>query len=160
MTSSILTEKVIDVLRLTKINLILPLFFLITGCATGQLYQDVTFNDLSSADGRIYFYRNKAAGFGSGIRPPINIDGITVGKAISGGFFYVDRPQGLYNVSVKSDLQEKVLTIDLKRGQTYYVQLKTKIGLVTYRVVPELVDSSKGQLEIQACKLDNGINND
>lgn len=147
-------------LKTTKIKLILPLLFLITSCATGQLYQDVTFKELSSADGRIYFYRNLAGGFGSGIRPPINIDGITVGRAMSGGFFYVDRPQGIYNISVKSDLQEKVVTIDLKRGQTYYVQLKTRVGLVTYRVIPEVVDPSKGQQEIQACKLDNGIDNE
>ena len=147
-------------LKSTKIKFILPLLFLITSCATGQLYQDVTFKDLSSADGRIYFYRNKAGGFGSGIRPPINIDGITVGRAISGGFFYVDRPQGMYNISVKSDLQERVVTIDLKRGQTYYVQLQTRMGLVTGRIIPEVVDSSKGQQEIQACKLDNGIDNE
>ena len=147
-------------LKSTKIKFILPLLFLITSCATGQLYQDVTFKDLSSADGRIYFYRNKAGGFGSGIRPPINIDGITVGRAISGGFFYVDRPQGIYNISVKSDLQERVVTIDLKRGQTYYVQLQTRMGLMTGRIIPEVVDSSKGQQEIQACKLDNGMDNE
>ena len=159
MTSSILAAKVSIMLKSTKIKFILPFVFLITSCATGQLYQDVTFKDLSSADGRIYFYRNKAGGFGSGIRPPINIDGITVGRAISGGFFYVDRPEGLYNVSVKSDLQEKVVGINLKRGQSVYVQLKTRMGLMTGRIIPEVVDSSKGQQEIQACKLDNGMDN-
>lgn len=143
----------------TKIKtiLLLPLLFLLASCATGQLYQDVVIKDVSDNEGRIYFYRNKAAGFGSGIRPPINVDGVTVGRAISGGFFYIDRPQGAYNISVKSDLQEKVITINLKQGETYYVQLKTRMGLMTGRILPELVDSSKGQLEIQSCKLDNGI---
>ena len=143
----------------TKIKtiLLLPLLFLLASCATGQLYQDVVIKDVSDNEGRIYFYRNKAAGFGSGIRPPINVDGVTVGRAISGGFFYIDRPQGTYNISVKSDLQEKVITINLKQGETYYVQLKTRMGLMTGRILPELVDSSKGQLEIQSCKLDNGI---
>ena len=140
-----------------KIKLLLPLLFLLASCATGQLYQDVVIKDVSDNEGRIYFYRNKAAGFGSGIRPPINVDGVTVGRAISGGFFYIDRPQGAYNISVKSDLQEKVITINLKQGETYYVQLKTRMGLMTGRILPELVDSSKGQLEIQSCKLDNGL---
>tara|TARA_Y100000590_G_scaffold467890_1_gene648443 strand:+ start:1378 stop:1815 length:438 start_codon:yes stop_codon:yes gene_type:complete len=137
--------------------ILLPLLFLLASCATGQLYQDVVIKDVSDNEGRIYFYRNKAAGFGSGIRPPINVDGVTVGRAISGGFFYIDRPQGAYNISVKSDLQEKVITINLKQGETYYVQLKTRMGLMTGRILPELVDSSKGQLEIQSCKLDNGL---
>ncbi len=143
----------------TKIKrlIVLPLLFLLASCATGQLYQDVVIKDVSDNEGRIYFYRNKAAGFGSGIRPPINVDGVTVGRAISGGFFYIDRPQGAYNISVKSDLQEKVITINLKQGETYYVQLKTRMGLMTGRILPELVDSSKGQLEIQSCKLDNGL---
>ena len=140
-----------------KIKLLLPLLFLLASCATGQLYQDVVIKDVSDNEGRIYFYRNKAAGFGSGIRPPINVDGVTVGRAISGGFFYIDRPQGTYNISVKSDLQEKVITINLNQGETYYVQLKTRMGLMTGRILPELVDSSKGQLEIQSCKLDNGL---
>ena len=137
--------------------ILLPLLFLLASCATGQLYQDVVIKDVSDNEGRIYFYRNKAAGFGSGIRPPINVDGVTVGRAISGGFFYIDRPQGAYNISVKSDLQEKVITINLNQGETYYVQLKTRMGLMTGRILPELVDSSKGQLEIQSCKLDNGL---
>jgi|TARA_B110000263_G_C15031557_1_gene384247 hypothetical protein len=143
--------------KIIKIKLLLPFVFLLTSCATGQIYQDVTFKERSENDGRIYFYRNKAGGFGSGIRPPINIDGLTVGRAISGGFFYVDRPQGAYNISVKSDIKENVVSINLKGGETYYVQLKTRMGLMTARIIPEVVDSLKGQQEIQACKLDNGL---
>jgi len=140
-----------------KTTLLLPLLLLVTSCATGQLYQDVVIKDVSDNEGRIYFYRNKAAGFGSGIRPPINVGGVTVGRAISGGFFYIDRPQGIYNISVKSDLQEKVVTVNLKQGETYYVQLQTRMGLMTGRILPVVVDSSKGQREIESCKLDNGL---
>tara|TARA_B100000427_G_scaffold61545_1_gene48537 strand:- start:242 stop:715 length:474 start_codon:yes stop_codon:yes gene_type:complete len=157
LTYGAVIEKVTIMNARMKIKLLLPLLFLLASCATGQLYQDVVIKDVSDNEGRIYFYRNKAAGFGSGIRPPINVDGVTVGRAISGGFFYIDRPQGAYNISVKSDLQEKVITINLKQGETYYVQLKTRMGLMTGRILPELVDSSKGQLEIQSCKLDNGL---
>jgi|TARA_B100000959_G_C14882327_1_gene583105 hypothetical protein len=140
-----------------KIKLLLPLLFLLASCATGQLYQDVVIKNVSDNEGRIYFYRNKAAGFGSGIRPPINVGGVTVGRAISGGFFYIDRPEGVYNISVKSDLQEKVVTVNLKQGEVYYVQLQTRMGLMTGRILPVVVDSSKGQSEIESCKLDNGL---
>ena len=128
--------------------------FVLGGCATGQLYQEVNIPSVSPDEGRLYFYRKIAAGFGSGIRPPININGLTVGRAISGGFFYVDRPEGFYQISVKSDLKERNVSIDLKNGEEHYINLQTKVGLMTYRVIPVLVDPEKGKRDIQDCKFD------
>ena len=140
--------------KVKKISIGLCFLFVLGGCATGQLYQEVNIPSASSDEGRIYFYRNKAAGFGSGIRPPINVNGLTVGRAISGGFFYIDRPEGFYQVSVKSDIKERNVAIDLKKGEEYYINLQTKVGLATYRVIPVLVGPEKGKREIQNCKFD------
>tara|TARA_B100001146_G_scaffold48609_1_gene41972 strand:- start:652 stop:1089 length:438 start_codon:yes stop_codon:yes gene_type:complete len=140
--------------KVQKIGFGLYFLFVLGGCATGQLYQEVNIPSVSPDEGRIYFYRNKAAGFGSGIRPAINVNGLTVGRAISGGFFYVDRREGFYQISVKSDLKENVVSIDLKNGEERYINLQTKVGLMTYRVVPVLVGPEKGFREMQDCKFD------
>ena len=53
-----------------------------------------------------------------------------------------------------SPLKENVVSIDLKNGEERYINLQTKVGLATYRVIPVLAGPEKGKREIQNCKFD------
>jgi hypothetical protein len=99
--------------------------------------------------GRIYFYRTYM--MGAAVQPSIYLNGEAVGKAVPGGFWYVDRPSGNYEVSATTEMENK-LTFTLERAQTRYVRLDMSIGLFVGHVVPKLIDEKDGAEEIQKTK--------
>ncbi|MFP6853009.1 MAG: DUF2846 domain-containing protein, partial [Pseudomonadales bacterium] len=83
-----------------KLSLSLVLFLVMTGCATGQLYNKELLPTLSADDeGRVFVYRT--AIMGTGIRPDISVDGKIIGKAVAGGYFFADLPAGKHTLQVE-----------------------------------------------------------
>lgn len=122
----------------------------VSGCATGPKYSEVknTIPKLSSDNGRIYFYRPTNMGFGSGIQPSVNLDGKVVGESKPGGFFFVDAAPGNHEVALSTEVEKK-LTFTLDKGQERCVRMAVGLGVVVYRVYPELADPQQCQSEIK-----------
>ena len=131
-----------------KIFLILFVAF-IAGCATGPKYTDIqaTIPDIEYEKARIYFYRS-ANMFGSGIQPTVNLNGEKVGESTPGGFFFVDRAPGDYEVVLSTEVEKK-LTFELDNGEKKYVRMTVGLGVIVYRVYPELIDQAEALAEIQ-----------
>lgn len=130
------------------------LVLLVAGCATGPAYKDVagTFPPVASSNGRIYFYRT--AMMGAAVQPQVKLNGDVVGKAVPGGFFYVDRPAGDYTVVTETELK-KTLTFHLDAGQVRYVRLDLSMGVFVGHVYGELVDPTEAQPQLATTKWDS-----
>ena len=122
---------------------------LLAACASGPKYKEVqsAIPALAPDQGRIYFYRS-ANIFGSGIQPSVVLGGEKVGDATPGGFFFLDRKPGNYEVVLSTEVDRK-LTFTLAKGQEQYVRMSVTLGVIVYRVYPELVDAATGKSEIQ-----------
>ena len=121
---------------------------LLGGCATGPKYGEVkqSIPSLKQAEGRIFFYRSGNP-FGSAIQPSVMLNGNKVGDSAPGGFFFVDTKPGPMEVTLSTEVDRKA-TFTLTAGQVRYVRMSVGLGVIVYRVYPELVDDSVGQGEI------------
>jgi hypothetical protein len=127
---------------------VVTLLFL-SGCASGPKYSEVaaSFPGIKSGEGRIYFYRD-ANVFGSAIQPDVQLNGEAVGSSIPGGFFFVDRAPGDYEAVLSTEVDRK-LTFVLASGEEKYVKMSVTLGVIVYRVFPELVDPDIGRVAIR-----------
>lgn len=133
-----------------SIGIILIIYSVLAGCtATGTKYteMDSSLPSIESGMGRIFFYR-PGKFWGGGIRPKVWLNGEVIGESTPGGFFYVDNKPGDYQVSLTSEV-EKSLTFTLDEGQTRYVRLSVGMGVLVYRVYPELKDESEALPELE-----------
>src|ERR1700686_5101650 len=97
-----------EMLRAVDAFSILAAGMLLAACASGPKYSDVksSIPPLSSDQGRVYFYRSNSM-MGSAIQPSIMLNGEKVGDSKPGGFFYVDRPPGNYEVVCGTEVERK-----------------------------------------------------
>ncbi len=100
---------------------------------------------LTPDKGRIYFYRS--AIFGLAVQPEIRLNNETVGRAVPGGFFFVDRPRGNYEASTTTEVETK-LAFPLMGGETKYIRVGITLGLVVAHMQFELVDKSVAEAEL------------
>lgn len=121
---------------------------LLSACASGPRYADIakTFPAVAADQGRIWFYRSGIM-FGAGIQPSVLLNGVKVGDSVPGGFFYVDRPKGDYEVLLSTEVDRKV-TFTLEPREERYIRMTVGLGVIVYRVYPELVDPVEGRKEI------------
>lgn len=128
---------------------------LMTGCASGPRFNDVkaTFPAVEPDTGRIYFYRDSAAG--AAVQPSVKLNDERVGVAKPKGFFYVDRAPGTYEVSTTTEVKRS-LSLTLDKGETRYVRFNIAIGFFVGHVYPELVENNVGEQEISNCKYIGG----
>ena len=121
---------------------------LLAACASGPKHKEIqaSIPALGADQGRIYFYRS-ANIFGSGIQPSVMLNGDKVGESVPGGFFFIDRAPGNYEVLLSTEVDRK-LTFTLSRGQEQYVRMSVGLGAIIYRVHPELVDAATAKTEI------------
>jgi hypothetical protein len=124
-----------------------------TGCASGQLFIKEQLPHLSAVDeGRVFVYRKAAGGFGSGIRPDISVDGQIIGRAVSGGYFFVDLPEGRHIIQVEQKMFSPEVAFDLKPGEEKYIKLRIVPGVFKGHISPILVDNTTGESEIRNTK--------
>ncbi len=86
---------------------------------------------------------------GAAIQPNIMLNGEKVGDSKPGGFFYVDRAPGNYEVVCGTEVDRKA-TFVLASGQERYIKTTISMGLMVGHVTPELVDSAEGMGAIQS----------
>jgi len=120
-----------------------------SGCASGPKYSEVedSIPAIESGQARIFFYRH-ANVFGSAIQPQVRLDGEAVGSSVPGGFFFVDRPPGSHEVVLSTEVERK-LTFVLAPAEEKFVKMSVTLGVIVYRVFPELVDPEIGRAAIQ-----------
>jgi hypothetical protein len=121
---------------------------LLSACASGPKFGEVekTFPQVAAGQGRIWFYRSGIM-WGAGIQPSVNLNGVQVGDSVPGGFFYVDRPAGNYEVLLSTEVDRK-LTFTLEPLQERYIRMTVGLGAIIYRVYPELIDPAEARKEI------------
>ncbi len=121
---------------------------LLAACASGPKHAEIqsSIPALKASEGRLYVYRSGTM-MGAGIQPNVVINGKVAGESKPGGFFFVDLPPGTVEVLTSTEVEKK-LTLTLDAGQTRYVRTSVGLGVLVYRVYPELVDDKVGAKEI------------
>ena len=121
----------------------------LAGCATGPKFAEVksAIPALSTDSGRVFFYRS-ANPIGSGIQPDVKLNGKVVGSSKPGGFFFVDVPPGDYEIVLSTEIDKK-LTLALAKGQQRCVRMSVGLGVIVYRVYPELTERAVCDSEIE-----------
>jgi Protein of unknown function (DUF2846) len=121
----------------------------LTGCAaSGPKLAEMqsSMPTLKADQGRVYFYR--ASGLvGAGLQPSVMLDGSAVGDSKPGGFFYVDTNAGSHEAVTSTEVSNKV-TFALDKGEVKYVRTKATMGVLVYRIVPELVGQDEAKKEM------------
>jgi len=121
-------------------------------CAGGPSYAEAksTLPPIAKGKGRVFVYR--AGSFGLAYKPTVQIDNQDAGTLYAQGFFYSDQTPGNRSVSIHTEANH-VNTVSVKAGQPSFVQCKTYPGFLTPHFIPNQVDHSTGEAEIQDCKL-------
>jgi len=119
------------------------------GCATGG----TKFSEMRTASprlqggyARIYFYRSGTP-VGVAVQPSIKINGTEVGTAIPGGFFFVDRAVGKYEITATTEVEEKI-NVALAPGETKYVQFYLTPGILVGHANLNVVSREKAESEM------------
>ena len=120
-------------------------------CASGPTYDALHASEppVAADSARIYFYR-AAEMAGSAVQPSVKINGETVGDAVPGGYFYVDRPAGTYEISTSTEVKEAI-SVTVKPGETRYVKFTISMGLFVGHVSPQLIWPEQAVAELAAC---------
>jgi Protein of unknown function (DUF2846) len=124
-------------------------FIALGGCATGGIkYTEMRSASprLQSGHARIYFYRSGTP-VGVAVQPDIKINGESVGTAIPGGFFFVDRRPGKYEITATTEVEEKV-SVTLAAGETKYVQFYLTPGIFVGHANLNVVSKEKAESEM------------
>ena len=126
-----------------RIGSILIALGFLAGCASGPKYSQVqeSIPKLKANDSRIFFYREKSA-FGAVAQPTIRVNEESVGRAKPGGFFFIDKAPGTYEISTRTEVK-RTLELTLQPGQTQYVKTEPSLGFLVGRLTP--VSVSVGQ---------------
>jgi len=136
-------------MNMRKLQL-LGLAFLVSlaaGCATGPKFNTVESGlaPLAAGKSRIFIYRPSS--LVAVITPDILLNVTVVGTAVSYGVFFVDRDPGNMEVITGSEVDRK-LTFTTEAGDTRYVRLAVGLGVLVYRIIPELVDAAEARKEM------------
>ena len=135
-----------------SMNLLKPLLLasivVLAGCASGVKHKDMaaSITTIPVDQGRLYFWRSSSM-LGAAIQPGIMLDGKRVGESKPGGFFYVDAPAGNHEVMMTTEVEKK-LTFTLDKGETKYVKSAVGLGLIVYRIYPELAGKEESLKEL------------
>lgn len=96
-------------------------FIIMQGCASGgPTYATVSKNlpEIANSSGRIFFYRD-SKNQASLIQPNLYVDGQSIGSSVSGGFYYLDKPAGIYEIKCSSSK----ISLRVEAGKTYYIEM-------------------------------------
>src|SRR6266702_3328907 len=104
---------------LNSVLLIGSLVVWATGCATGPSYPEyrATLSPPKEGFGRIWFYRPTV--LGAEVQPVIKLDDKIVGHAVPQGFFEVDVPAGVHQVSASMVWTHSLVVTVSTNNDTY-----------------------------------------
>jgi hypothetical protein len=140
-------------MRSIRLGLSALALMLLTACASGPVYKDfkASIPVLAEDKGRVFFYRPEKF-MGGGIRPKVVVNGNVVGPSTPGGFFFVDLPPGSYEVVTTTEVERK-LSFQLAARDVRCVRLSVSLGVLVYRIYPELADKARCDSEIEDLNL-------
>ena len=132
--------------KLLRVALVLVVA-LAAGCASGPKFETVASSvaPVPAKQARIYFYRSGS--LGAAIQPEVTLNGKVVGKAEPNGVFYVDHAPGNMEVVTGSEVERK-LTFTAGAAETRYVKLAVSLGVLVWRIMPELADEARAKSDI------------
>ena len=127
----------------------------LAGCATGPDFKAYTSGSRltppKDGEARVWFYRPSKF-IGSAVQPTVYLNGVEVGKAQPGSFFYADRPEGTYEVKCTTEWADKT-QLTVVRNNVHYVRLTMLPGVLVGHVLPKVVPEEQALKEIQKCRL-------
>ena len=134
----------------SKIGAVPLLFvgFLLASCASPRGLDEppLKLPPLKPGFGRVYFTRAGEFG-GSAVQPEIRMNNEVVARSVPGGFSYVDRPPGKYNVTTATEV-ENAVTFQLAAGESKYIKTAVTPGILIGHVTPTLEFPEQGQSDI------------
>ena len=121
------------------------------GCASGPKYAEIEgqIPPVPSDKGRIFVYRAGSM-FGAAIQPAVFLNDEKVGSSIPGGFFFLDRSPGNFEVKCATETDHRV-TFTLAARETLYVQTTMAMGFFVGHAIPKLVDPQDGKAGVRKC---------
>ncbi|MGJ8644408.1 MAG: DUF2846 domain-containing protein [Luteolibacter sp.] len=142
--SSILRPLCLAVISASALGLI--------SCASGPTYAEVSkkLPPVPQGKGRVFVYRD--ASIGTTIKPPVKIDGATVGKSMGNCFFYSDQSPGTHVISITTESKHSTM-FNVNSGQPTFIRCRVTSDLINPEVIPSQVNAASGELQIQNCKL-------
>jgi hypothetical protein len=150
--------KIIQFCLLAALNAML-----LTGCASGPTYARYSNSvpPIKDGEARIWFYRPNLFILGAGLQPAVMLNNVSVGKAQPGGFFYADRPPGIYEIKCTTEWANKC-QVTLTTNSAKYVRLDIAPGIIAGHILPKEIEESKALKEMENCKLitSGGANNE
>lgn len=149
LTNSTTPKTMNKLIKFLALAVVLAVF---SGCASGPKFAQMqsSIPPLGADQGRIFIYR-KGVMTGAAVQPEVKLNGDNVSVAKPGGFVYLDRTAGNYQISTSTEVK-RTLSIALEKGQTRYVRLNIAMGFFVGHVFPELVETAVGEKEIKKCK--------
>lgn len=138
-------------MKIFRLFTALAIAIVLSSCASGPRMSEIksSIPTVKADQGRIYFYRSGL--LGGAIQPNVWLNGHVVGESKPNGFFFLDMPPGPMEVSTSSEVEKK-LTFVLEAGQTRYVRLSVGLGILVYRIYPELSNATEAIQELQDLK--------
>ena len=136
--------------------ILLGLFAVISGCVStgGTPIAREEIPALSGKKGRVIFYRTSMM-FGSGMQPPIFLNGKKVGISSSGTAFYVDADTGKQSVSVAKILyagEEGGVDFELHGNEVVYVRTWTGGSSLVGRTDAGVMDPATAEEHLKGVK--------
>ena len=124
------------------------LALLVAGCATGPAYNQyrATLPPPQEGYGRIWFYRPTVLPVE--VEPVIKLDERIVGHAIPQGFFHVDVPAGMHQVSATMVWKHSTVITVATNGDSY-VRFTPLFGFLGHHFMPEEVNDSLAPTSLQ-----------
>lgn len=122
---------------------------MLAGCASsGPKFDEVraAIPGIEAGKARIFFYRD-ASIVGAAMQPNIYLNSEIVGSSQPGGFFFVDRPPGKFEISVTTEV-ENTIEFTVAAGQTAYVRTSISLGVLVGRAQAQRVEPDQALREI------------
>lgn len=136
-----------------RVALMLAAALVLAGCATQAVSykeQPARLPQPVAGNGRIVIYRSPSIGWA--VQPNVYLNGVVVGAAVADAAYVLDRPKGSYEVTVRTEVEEKVAFM-LEAGEVKYVRLTLALGVRASRLVPELVAKDEATNELLGLRL-------
>jgi hypothetical protein len=83
---------------------------LLSGCASGTKYPDMTLPPIPAGQGRMILYRD-AIPIGLGVQPEVKVNQVKVCLSQPNGFCFVDRVPGSYDVTCMTEWEHKITVV-------------------------------------------------
>jgi Protein of unknown function (DUF2846) len=107
----------------------------------------------SEDKGTVYVYRTGRM-VGAATQSQIKVNGHDAGGTGPSTFLKWDLKPGIYTIAASTNESSKVVQLDVKAGEQYFLRLDDRMGLTSGgRVTLKEVSKEKGKAEVKKCKL-------